>query len=425
MTRTYSIVILLVFSGLVWGKVSPERDACLQCHLEIDEDQDEADRLFTNIFNDVHIQRDLSCAECHGGDPTAFDDEDQSMWENETFIGKIPHSEQPRVCGRCHSNPQYMRQYSATLKTDQVDQYWTSKHGQELRRGNRKVAVCTSCHGVHGIYPVSDPRSPVYPENVPSTCSNCHNDPDYMAEFNLPTDQFFEYRNSVHGQALLDQHDRAAPACNDCHGNHGAVPPEVGHISDICGTCHINNDKLFQESHLKDVFLTRGFSQCEECHGNHRIVRPDDEYLNWERGAVCVRCHKDQGGKPKALATFFYNTLDSLKNEIERAKEIVDVADRKGMEVSDLLFPLEEAHQVLIQTRTSIHSFNRDYVAKTAAAGFTATQEAIAGGQQALAEYNYRRRGLFLYSLILTFFAVMLYLKIKELDKEKLNRPRP
>ncbi|NOZ04062.1 MAG: hypothetical protein GXO92_05580 [FCB group bacterium] len=411
---------ILIFMGfLVAEQSNPKEDACIRCHKEMDEEQEEGQKLFPDILNDVHLKRGLSCADCHGGNPEAFDDEDEAMWENDTFGGEVSRTDEIVMCGSCHSDPRFMRQYSTAIRTDQVKQYWTSKHGMELKRGNEKVAICTDCHGVHGILPVDDPRSPVYDMNVPSTCSNCHSDSEYMAEFGIPTDQYYKYRKSVHGEALLDNSDTGAPACNDCHGNHGAIPPDVSHISDICGTCHVNNDKLFQESHLKPIFVKRGFGQCEACHGNHGILKPTDEFLNWDHGSVCVQCHRDKGGEAKIMADQFYTLLDSLKGQIAIANTFVEKADQKGMEVSDLLFPLEEAHKVLIQTRTSIHSFNKDYVEEIAKPGFEATQAAITGGKKALEEFDFRRKGLFISSLIITFLALALYLKIKDIEKKQ------
>ncbi len=414
-------LLILVITAVAYTDIPNTTDACIDCHRLLDEELEPGEQILKNVIKDIHLQVGLSCADCHGGNPEAYDDEDEAMWDDPSFRGKIERIDQPEVCGTCHSDPQYMRQYSATVKTDQVNQYWTSQHGISLRDGIDKVATCTDCHGVHGIYPVKDPRSHVYPLNVPSTCAQCHNDAQYMGEFNLPTDQFYLYRTSVHGKALLDRQSLNAPACNDCHGDHGALPPDIVHIADICGTCHVNNNRLFQKSHLKNIFLKRGFGQCEACHGNHGIQKASDEYLNWEHGAVCVQCHKS-AGNPKELADLFYHTIDSLKHQIILAKELVSQAEQKGMEISDLYFPLEESRKVLIQTRTSIHSFNKDLLLETVEDGFKATDEAILGASAALAEFDQRRKGLFIFSLIITFLIVVVYFKIKDFDRMQRNK---
>ena len=131
-----------------------------------------------------------------------------------------------------------MRTFNPSLRVDQLSQYWTSKHGQLLKTGDTKAAVCTDCHGVHGIQSVKFPKSPTFPWNIPQTCGRCHADPNLMKDYQIPTNQLEQYKGSVHAQALFDKKDLSAPACNDCHGNHGAVPPEVQSIASVCRQCH-------------------------------------------------------------------------------------------------------------------------------------------------------------------------------------------
>jgi hypothetical protein len=128
------IMLLLIVMGIGFSENSFQDDACVSCHLEVDEDLDVP--VMSNMDNDIHIQIGLSCADCHGGDPTAFDDLDAAMWDDESFLGIIGKSEQPEVCGSCHSNSVYMRNYSTSTRTDQVDQYWTSRHGILLKSGD-------------------------------------------------------------------------------------------------------------------------------------------------------------------------------------------------------------------------------------------------------------------------------------------------
>jgi len=413
-------IILLLFFGALLYADAPAENSCIDCHQLMDEDLETNEQIFENILEDIHLQVGLSCTDCHGGNSES-EDEDEAMWDDPTFKGKISRFDQPELCGSCHSDPQYLRQFSSSVKTDQLSQYWTSRHGIDLKKGVDKVAVCTDCHGLHGIFKSNDPRSKVYPLNVPATCSRCHSDLEYMESFNIPTDQFYEYRSSIHGKSLLDDQSLGAPACNDCHGNHGALPPDVVHIGDVCGSCHVNNNTLFQKSHLNEIFLTKGIGQCEACHGNHGVKSPTDEYLNWEHGAVCVQCHKD-GGQPKDLADYFYNSIDSLKGQIHVAEDLLEQAEQKGMEVSDLYFSVEEARKMLIQSRTNIHSFNKDFISKTAEAGYKSSDIAVKGALAALFEFNDRRKWLFISSLIITILATTVYFKIRDLDRRDLRK---
>jgi len=412
---TARILISILAFSFVGIQGQDLEDACLQCHIEIDDDLDNP--MMANILDDVHLQRGFSCSDCHGGDPTAFDDMEASMWESDSFVGRIEKTEEIEVCGKCHSDLDLMRQYNVSATTDQVAQYWTSQHGIELAKGDQKVAVCSSCHGIHGIFPVSDPRSKVYPLNIPSTCANCHSNSDYMAEYHIATDQYDNYARSVHGTALLEREDIAAPACNDCHGNHGALPPNLGAISDVCGACHVNNMTLFKGSDLYKEFINLELKQCESCHGEHLIEKPTDELLNFSITPNCESaCHSIKSKSSFAMSTHFYQLIDSLKANLNFAEERISLAEIKGMEVSDLFIHIEEANKILIQSRTSIHSFNADIISEITSAGFKELSMAVAGAQAALNEHSYRRKGLFIFSILITIFVILFYIRLKMHD---------
>ena len=238
-----------------------------------------------------------------------------------------------------------------------------------------------------------------------------------MADFRIPTNQFAEYEQSVHGVALFERHDLGAPVCNDCHGNHGAAPPGVESIAHVCGNCHVNNEELFRDSHLKKVFVREGIALCIGCHNVHAIAKPTDELLAWDHEGVCLKCHDVADRAAQDMANTFYGIIDSLKTEIAAADSLVELAEQKGMEITELLFATEDAHKALIQARTSIHSFSTDVVREQAAKGVDASQIAVAGAQQLLADFRFRRRGLFAASLIMTFLILLIYLKIKQIER--------
>ena len=416
MKQLYSriIISILAFSFVEIHGQDLE-DACIQCHVDIDDDLENP--IMTNIFDDVHLQKGFSCSDCHGGDPTAFDDMEASMWDSDSFVGQIDKAKEIEICGKCHSDLDFMRQYAVSATTDQASQYWTSQHGMELAKGDLKVAVCSSCHGIHGIYPVKDPRSKVYPLNIPSTCALCHSNSEYMAEYDIDTDQYDNYALSVHGTALLERQDIGAPACNDCHGNHGAIPPNLNNISDVCGACHVNNMDLFKGSNLYQEFINLELKQCESCHGEHLIEKPTDELLNLSTHPNCeTSCHSIKSNSSIKMSTHFYQLIDSLKFKLNFAEERISLAETKGMEVSDLFIHIEEANKVLIQSRTGIHSFNSDIVSEITNTGFKELSMAIEGAQDALDEHSYRRKGLFIFSILITIFVIVFYIRIKIRD---------
>jgi hypothetical protein len=154
-----------------------------------------------------------------------------------------------------------MHEFNPALPTDQLAKFKESPHGHRLLDlHDDRAPSCVSCHGVHGIRPAKDPQSKVYAQRVPETCGACHANPTIMAGITradgspLPTTQLAEYRNSVHGRALLGRGDLGAPACNTCHGNHAASPPGVAQVSRSCSLCHSANASLFDGSKNKQAF---------------------------------------------------------------------------------------------------------------------------------------------------------------------------
>ena len=151
---------LFCLTGAALGE---KKDTCVSCHESLNASNAATVK---GMAQDVHTRYGLSCADCHGGDPT---DEDMmgAMDPARGYRGSPTGDQIPEFCGACHADAATMRRFKPRQRVDQLQLYWTSVHGQRHRKGDQKVAQCVSCHGVHGILPGSDPRSPVYPTNVP------------------------------------------------------------------------------------------------------------------------------------------------------------------------------------------------------------------------------------------------------------------
>ena len=313
-----------------------------------------------------------------------------------------------------------MRTYNPSLPVDQLDKYRTSVHGIRNAKGDHKVAECASCHGSHDILAVKDVRASVYPTNIPSTCSKCHSNVQYMKEYNIPTDQFELFSKSVHGEALLKKGDISAPACNSCHGNHGAAPPGVASVSNVCGTCHALNAELFSASPHKKAFDQRKLPECETCHSNHDIVVATNKLLGVGSGAVCGRCHTaSENVQGYEVAKVMRSLMDSLSTDEQQAIALVNEAEQKGMEITDAKFKLRDAHQARLQSRTMVHSFSEEKFRGTVQKGLDATSYASNEARAALREYVFRRVGLGIATLIITILAISLYVYIRRLERRQ------
>ncbi|MEW5796322.1 MAG: cytochrome c3 family protein [Candidatus Zixiibacteriota bacterium] len=386
-------------------------DNCLTCHKDI-EDEDGPAHLITR---DIHFQNGLGCADCHGGDPSLDDMDD--VRKSAGYRGVPNHLQVPDFCARCHSNASYMRNHNPSLPTDQLDKYKTSVHGKRLfENRDTKVANCVSCHAVHQIGDGKLPHSSTHPVNVPATCGKCHADPAYMVEYNIPTTQLDDYLQSVHGKALIERNDLGAPACNDCHSNHGAAPPGHESLAAVCGNCHVFQMELFDRSPHKTAFAENDFPMCETCHSNHRIEKPHDAMVGTSGGAVCADCHSaDDGTRAFVVADTMSTGLYKLVSARDQAKTVLDDAIAKGMLTTDVELMLGEVDQALIKARTAVHAFGTAEFKGKADTGIAKADTVLARSKALIDNYFFRRKGLALATLFITIVAVCLYLRIRKL----------
>jgi hypothetical protein len=408
-----AVAALAIFVWALGAAAAKAQDSsCITCHAALEGKFAEPARLFSS---DVHHHAGLSCADCHGGDPK--DMSMDAMSPAKGFRGVPKKGQIPEFCGRCHSDSNYMRRFNPGLRTDQLSQYLTSVHGKRLKQGDTKVAACVDCHGVHNILAVSDTRAPVYPTNVAKTCARCHADAATMKGYDIPTNQFALYEKSVHAQTLAGG-DTSAPTCTTCHGNHGATPPGVSSVANVCGTCHVMNEQLFDKSPHQAAFAKMGLPGCVQCHSNHEIVKPSDAWVGVGADSVCVTCHASgDPGYRSAQAMAQY--LARLSLAIVRADTILDTAERAGMEVSEPKLEVSSAHEALVKARVDVHAFSAAEVQKVTDPGLETAEKSYQAGVAALHELNVRRKGLGI-SLIAILVAIAgLYLKIRQIESRQ------
>ncbi|MDH3200497.1 MAG: cytochrome c3 family protein [Myxococcales bacterium] len=381
---------------------------CLECHLEIEDP-------ITELWkDDVHAHAGIGCDGCHGGDSTK-DDSELAKRSGSGYRGQFTPRQIVLSCGGCHADIEYMKARKPLLSVDQLEKYWTSQHGKLLAKGETRVAQCVSCHGAHGVREVNDPKSPVYAANVPATCAHCHADAEYMSEFDIATNQYDEYAQSVHGKALLEKNDvRGAPACNDCHGNHGAAPPSIDAITNICGTCHSYNAELFLGSPLAPGFKEKSLADCVACHGKHLITHASDDWLEDEPGGACRKCH-ETGDEGSDLALYYADTLGSIRQSFDEIDELLARAEVKGMDVTEGEDYEQAARQGLLQARTLIHAFSKPVMEEKVTDIAQNQAAALEVGYAQLKAFDDRRRGLAISTLLLLLLTIGVAIKIRTL----------
>ncbi len=269
----------------------PKKIACAQCHADAQEAYSHS--LHAKPASLKNTQA-ANCQDCHGGAHEILAADDAKS--------PVNHANIPSTCGRCHGQKFLMESNGESAQP--FISYQESVHGRAIENGSQKAAVCTDCHGAHGILPASDTRSPIYKASVPATCGKCHTQIENT------------FNQSIHGQAIA-RGNQLAPVCTDCHGIHSIKshadpnsPAAEQNLSrDTCARCH-EGVRLSQEFGVPGNRVASYFdsyhglaaeggsvvaANCSSCHGVHDILPSSDPRSTINKAhldATCGKCHK-------------------------------------------------------------------------------------------------------------------------------------
>jgi hypothetical protein len=236
-----------------------------------------------------------------------------------------------------------------------------------------------------------------------------------MAKYKIPTNQFAEYRQSVHWEALAKRRDLSAPSCASCHGNHGATPPQVSSVAAVCGSCHAMMEDLYDKSPHHDVFAAMNLGGCVVCHSNHGVKMPSTEMLAGE-GSVCKQCH-EAGSAESGVATGMAAAITKLDSSLKSSDAVLTQAARSGMEVSEAVMKQQDGREALVKARVAVHTLDQAAVLKAADAGLAIAGETRRAGESALKERDFRRLGLLFALIAIAVTIVGLWLAVRALER--------
>ncbi len=410
---------------------------CVECHRAVNDRQA---AIATAWEGSIHAKGGVTCADCHGGDPTS-DRMGIAMDRTKGFVGRPSREQTIGMCGSCHADPERMRSYN--LPTDQYAKYWTSVHGQRLAAAKDvRVAICIDCHGSHDIKKASDPTAPVFPLNVPQLCAGCHADADRMKPYGIPTDQFDIYSRSVHGVALLEEADTRAPSCASCHGSHDAKPPRATEVVEVCGKCHTATQELYLQS--RHAELKDAAPKCWTCHGTHDVAKPSEKLFFHPQPPdyQCTTCHDLQARTLRIQLDRFANEADrrcdtchhpdsdiyaqveAIAGALSEAQGAYDAAGGRireaagmGMIVGDADVTLSEAKTSLIKAQAAVHTTKLTVIAQTAGDAQKKAGDAQAIAQARLDESFFRREAMIVVVALIVANVAALWLMRRRLDR--------
>jgi nitrate/TMAO reductase-like tetraheme cytochrome c subunit len=250
---------------------------------------------------------------------------------NPTEFGLSVHSEEGVACVDCHTNiseyphpdvkAQSKHDFSITLvdsckgcHADQYTKVQDSVHQKAFNEDKVNTPLCSDCHNPHTqgrlIGQNSGQLSIAARKDVPETCAQCH------------ADVFDQYKNSVHGQALLKDGNTDVPTCTDCHGVHNISDPTTAafhnNTPELCAKCHADPaimDKYGISTNVLNSYVAdfhgttvtlfekefpgqqTNKAVCTDCHGVHDIAKVDTPEtglaLRQNLLVKCQRCHPD------------------------------------------------------------------------------------------------------------------------------------
>ncbi len=298
---------------------------CLSCHGDSSM-QDAAGHSIAvdgKVFS-ASIHGSLKCNDCH------------------SEIREYPHPEKiaPAKCEKCHADAQSELAGSVHASA--------SEH------------PCTSCHGnAHAIVAKSNPRSAVYPLNVPRTCGACHGN-DRIAKDHHLSNVYPSYIDSIHGAALSTEGLLVAANCQSCHGSHHILshknpesPTSRVHIPSTCGTCHAKiADEFARGAHGRA--LAKGDAKapaCTDCHTAHAIQQPAGEAFREHTAPLCGSCHAD---KASTYRDTFHSQLSMLGGFVATARCWDCHGSHEVLPASDPRSPIAPAN--LVHTCSQCHA---------------------------------------------------------------------
>ncbi len=298
-------------------------EACLACH-----EVEEQERLAVTVRDGLFAEQEDSayCLACHGqpGLTKTFPNGDEvSLTINAARLHASVHGAENAwralECSDCHGDYAFphpetaaesYREYSLnryTLCADCHQRFYertqNSTHDRARAEGIAEAAVCTDCHGAHDTPVPDEPRS-----RISATCSECH------------ATIYQEYRQSVHGAALIEGGNLDVPSCVECHGVHDIQDPRTNlfriRSPELCAGCHADEELMARYDISTDVFSTyvadfhgttvtlfehqdpnaeTNKAVCYDCHGVHKILDPQDPDAGIKANLLetCRQCHPD------------------------------------------------------------------------------------------------------------------------------------
>ena len=185
----------------------------------------------------------------------------------------------------------------------------------------RPNATCTQCHDTHTFAIPATKKTPehnAFRATVPEMCGTCHED------------HIEDFRESVHGVALMKEGKADSAACHDCHTTHDIDNTSKSFVKLVitsnCGNCHEHQYETYKDTYHGQVY-SLGYAhtaKCFDCHSSHDMqgVEHEESRMHVDnRLKACQKCH-DGKKIPKATEGFISYGAHAHANDFEKYPEM-------------------------------------------------------------------------------------------------------
>jgi len=291
-----------VIRGELWEKQAHMLPSCVDCHQP---------HKVRKVFYDQGMA-DSDCMRCHAAQDLKSAKDGRSLYVDANEVKGSRHVKS--ACSQCHTGVNASHRRPCETITQKVDcaachtevgqQYQKSMHGVLLTKSDPNAPSCKECHGTHTIHGKKEPKSPIFPTNIPDLCARCHREGQKAAmRYTGKQHGIIErYTESIHGKGLLKSGLTVTATCTDCHTAHSVLPIDSTqssvnpkNVPNTCGRCHHGiEDQFLLSIHSTKVGRTdKSLPVCNDCHTAHTIRRADTEGFKLQIMTQCGRCHED------------------------------------------------------------------------------------------------------------------------------------
>jgi predicted CXXCH cytochrome family protein len=235
------------------------------------------------------------CLACHEDKTLTMDvnGKKKSLFVDGGMFKKSTHSGSD--CKDCHEgyNPEEIPHSKTKVK---INCNTCHDKVKSLDNSVHKGKDCTGCHNPHYQKPAKEMKS-----NQTEECLKCHTNKNVK-----------DYTTSTHSKRNV--------GCDACHkSGHDVKKISKAEVSQVCGTCHGNHQKDFNNSIHQTVSKNgnKNAPTCIDCHGSHKIV---GSKLSIESQS-CLKCHLDEKlfpGEERGSAKFVAKYKTSIHSSIQK-----------------------------------------------------------------------------------------------------------